>query len=86
MIQDDDYNESRLGTTVVVTMTSNLSLSGMPGNVFVPARACGLPKDSVVNVTSLAAIDNRDLGERVGALDRELLADVERGVRRVLGL
>jgi mRNA interferase MazF len=28
----------------------------MPGNVFVPAIASGLPKDSVVNVTALVGI------------------------------
>ena len=38
----------------------------MPGNVFVPAIASGLPGDSVVNVTALFTLDRADLRPRDG--------------------
>ena len=58
----------------------------MPGNVFLPAIASGLPKDSVVNVTALVTLDKTDLDEAVGHLPASLLNDVDRGLHRVLGL
>ena len=51
VVQSDDYNDTRLQTTVVVALTSNTALSTMPGNVFLDAALSGLPKDSVANVT-----------------------------------
>jgi len=58
----------------------------MPGNVFLPAVLCGLPKDSVVNVTALVTLDKSDLEAPAGHLPASLMNDVERGLRRVLGL
>jgi mRNA interferase MazF len=58
----------------------------MPGNVFLPAAASGLPRDSVVNVTALVTLDQSDLDSQVGHLPAALMEDVNRGLRRVLGL
>lgn len=87
VIQSDDYNRSRLATTIVVTLTSNTALATMPGNVFLPALATGLPKDSVANVTALATVDRRDLGTRpVGRVPDHLMGEVDQGIRGVLDL
>jgi mRNA interferase MazF len=86
VIQADSYNASRLATTLVAVITSNTALSTMPGNVFLPAVASGLPKDSVLNVTALVTIDKGDLGQPVGALPAALMAEIDRGLRRVLDL
>jgi hypothetical protein len=61
-------------------------LAAMPGNVFVPAIASGLPRDSVVNVTALVTLDKTDLDPAVGQLPASLMHEVDRGLRRVLGL
>jgi mRNA interferase MazF len=45
-----------------------------------------LPKDSVVNVTALVTLDKTDLEAPVGHLPTSLMNDVDRGLRRVLGL
>ena len=58
----------------------------MPGNVFVPATSSGLLKDSVVNVTALVTLDKTDLDDAIGQLPPTLMSDVDRGLRRVLGL
>ncbi|MFT3875944.1 MAG: type II toxin-antitoxin system PemK/MazF family toxin [Propioniciclava sp.] len=87
ILQADSFNQSRLATTIVVVITSNTALSQMPGNVFLPAHATGLPKDSVANVTALMTVDRRHLDPHpVGDVPPHLLADIERGVRGVLGL
>jgi mRNA interferase MazF len=86
VIQADPYNASRLSTTLAAVITSNTGLAAMPGNVFVPAASSGLPKDSVVNVTALVTLDKTDLGDEAGQLPPAMMSDVDRGLRRVLGL
>ena len=86
VIQSDPFNASRLNTTVAAVITSNTGLAAMPGNVFLPAAVSGLPRDSVVNVTGLVTLDKSDLHSQVGLLPAALMEDVNRGLRRVLGL
>lgn len=86
VIQADAYNASLLGTVVAVVVTSNTSLAALPGNVFLPASATGLPKDSVANVTAIVTLDKTDLDEPVGTVPAYLVDDVARGLRRVLDL
>lgn len=86
IIQGDQYNRSRLATVTVAAITSNTALASYPGNVFLPASLTGLPRDSVVNVTALATIDRGDLAEHAGRLPPHLLADLDDGLRLVLGV
>ena len=86
VIQADPYNASRLNTTLAAVITSNTALAAMPGNVFLPATASGLPKDSVVNVTALVTVNKVDLDPKAGHLPPALMSEVDRGLRRVLGL
>jgi mRNA interferase MazF len=82
----DPYNRSSLRTVIVVVLTTTTQLAALPGNVVVPADVGGLPKDSVVNVTQVATIDRSTLEERIGALPDWLLAQVDAGLQRALGL
>lgn len=84
VIQSDPFNVSRLVTVVAAVITSNTALAAMPGNVFLPAAASGLPRDSVVNVTAIVTLDKSDLDE-TSQLPASLMDEVDRGLRRVLG-
>lgn len=86
VVSADSYNASRLATVVALVITSNTALASMPGNVFLPASASGLPQDSVVNVTGVVTLDKDDLGEQAGTLPLALQREVDRGLRGVLGL
>jgi mRNA interferase MazF len=86
VIQADAFNRSRLATVVVASISSRTGLAEYPGNVFLPATASGLPRDSVVNVMALATVDRAILTARVGELPAYLLADVDRGLRLLLEL
>ncbi len=77
---------SRLATVVALVITSNAALAALPGNVFLPASATGLPKDSAVNVTAIVTLDKTDLADPVGVLPGYLAEDVARGLRRLLDL
>jgi mRNA interferase MazF len=86
VIQSDPFNASRLRTTVAAVITSNTAMAAIPGNVFIPASTCGLPRDCVVNITALVTLDKTDLDTTVGQLPTSLMEDVDRGLRRILGL
>jgi len=86
IVQADAFNRSRIDTTIAVVLTSNLRLLEAPGNVLVPKRASGLPKDSVANVSQLVTLDRSDLAERSGKVSADTLAAVNAGLRLVLSL
>ena len=85
-MQADAFNRSRIQTVIAVALTSNLRLVDAPGNVLVSAKASGLPKDSVANVSQVVTLDKTYLTDLAGRLRGPLLADVEAGLRLVLGL
>jgi len=53
-------------------------------DVFLPASATGLPRDSVGNVTALVTLDKDDLVEPAGSVPSYVMADIDRGLRHVL--
>jgi mRNA interferase MazF len=86
VLSANTYNRSRLATVCTAVITSNTDLAAMPGNIFLPSTSTGLPRDSVVNVTALATLNKADLAERVGDVPPALMNEVDRGLRRALGL
>ncbi len=85
MVQGDAFNASRIGTVVVVPLTSNLRWAAAPGNVLLSISSSGLPKDSVANVSQIVSIDRAVLDERAGHLDTSELSLILAGIDVVLG-
>ena len=85
IVQGDSFNASRIATTVVVPLTSNLRLAAAPGNVILTAERTGLPKDSVANMPQLLSIERTFLTDRVGHLPAGDLELVLAGIDVVLG-
>lgn len=85
VVQGDSFNASRIATTVVVPLTSNLRLAAAPGNVVLAAARTGLPKDSVANVSQIVSVDRSLLSDRVGRLTANDLHLVLAGIDLVLG-
>jgi mRNA interferase MazF len=85
IVQGNAFNRSRIATVVAVPLTSNLRLASAPGNVSLRARATGLPKDSVANVSQIVTIDRGLLTERTGHVSQSLLETVLSGIDLVLG-
>ncbi len=86
VVSADRFNRSRIATVIVAAVTSNTRLADAPGNVALPAGSSGLPKDSVVNVSQLLAVDRGLLDRRIGMLPSAQLAVLDRGLRLVLNL
>jgi mRNA interferase MazF len=86
VVQTNEFNEGRLHTVIVLTITSNLRLAGAPGNVLVHRRDTGLAKESVINVSQTATVNKTRLTQRIGILPTPVMHEVEAGMRLVLGL
>jgi mRNA interferase MazF len=86
IVQNDLFNRSRLRTVLAVVLTGNVRLVDAPGNVLVPAKASGLPRDSVANVSQVITIDRHALTERVGRLPETFIDQVANGLRLALAL
>ncbi len=85
VVQGDAFNRSAIGSVVSVPLTSTLRWAEAPGNVRLSARATGLPRDSVANVSQVVALDRTILTERVGKLSHAKLDLVLSGLDIVLG-
>lgn len=86
VVQSDAFNRSRLATVTVVILTGNLRLVEAPGNVLVPARSAGLPRDSIANVSQVLTVDRGVLIERLKPLPRALMEQVDDGLRLALAV
>jgi len=68
VVQNDVFNRSAIGTSVVCLITSNLSRANAPGNVLLKKGEGNLPKASVVNVSQILTVDKAELAECIGKL------------------
>ncbi len=86
VVQADTNKPSRIQTLNVVVFTTDLEKSEAPRNVLLPARASGLPRDSVANVSQVLTVDRGYLTELAGTLPARLQGAVNAGLRSVLQL
>lgn len=86
IIQSNPFNASRIGTVIVVVITSNLALAEALGNVRIAKSDSGLPQASVVNVSQLITLDRTVLTSKVKTLAGAAMDKVDSGLKLVLGL
>ena len=86
VVSADFVNRSAIRTVSVVGLTSIARWAGAPGNVLIAAGIAGLSQESVANVTQLQTIERSDLDDKVGKLPRQVMRDIDAGLRRVLDL
>jgi mRNA interferase MazF len=86
IVQDDAFNRSMIKTIVVIPLSTNLELGNAPGNVEIGKDWSGLPKDSVIVVSQLSAIDKTRLLEKAGKVSQGLMRKTEEGMKLVLGI
>ncbi len=86
IVQDNQYNRSRIATVIVISITSNTRLAEIPGNILLDREESGLPKESVINVSQITAIDKNWLEKKVGSVSQTLMEEVDYGLGTILGL
>jgi mRNA interferase MazF len=85
VVSSDDVLRADVWQTHVVPITSNVDRAAIAGNVLLPSRASGLPKDSVAVPLGLEVIDRSLLAGQAGRLPDVLMADIDHGLRAILG-
>ena len=80
VVQNDVFNRSAIGTTVVCLITSNLSRANAPGNVLLKKGEANLRKTSVVNVSQILTVDKSELVECTGNLSGAAAGAVRDGL------
>jgi mRNA interferase MazF len=86
IVQSNVFNRSRIDTTLVVSISSNLRLADAPGNVRLSSRKTGLSKDSVANVSQIITLDKAFLREKAGEISQKSMELIDEGMRLVLAL
>ena len=86
VIQNDLLNRSKIRTTIVVLITSNLKLAAVPGNVPLKKGTANLPKSSVVVVSQIATVDKSRLLEKIGTLSRDTIARITNSCQQNISL
>jgi mRNA interferase MazF len=86
ILQNDFFNNSKINTTVVLPISSNLILADVPGNIFIEKRDFKLGKDSVALVSQIGVIDKERLIGKISKINRDLMEKIENSIMFVLGI
>jgi mRNA interferase MazF len=81
VIQADVLNHSRIATVVVCALSSQHKRLNEPGNFLLAAGEAHLPQASVVVVSQLSTVAKSELGEYIGRLSPERVAQILEGIR-----
>jgi len=84
VIQNNVFNQSKINTTVVCALTSNLKRARAPGNVFLQKGEGNIKKDSVVNISQIITVDKSDLVEKIGSISPSRITEIVEGARLLI--
>jgi mRNA interferase MazF len=86
ILQNDFFNNSRINTTVVIPLSTNLLLADVPGNIFISKKDSKLSKDSVILLSQIGVIDKERLIEKISKINNEMQENIETNVLFILGI
>jgi mRNA interferase MazF len=86
VIQNDILNASKLSTVSLVAITPTLKFGELPGNVMLDRGEANMPQRCVVNVSQIKTVDKASLGEKIGTLSPDRMAQIHDGLKLVIDL
>jgi len=86
IIQNDFFNRSKINTTIVIPLTTNLMLADAPGNILITKNESKLKRDSVITLSQIEVIDRRRLIEKITKIDRATMEKIENNILFILGI
>jgi len=84
VVQNNVFNKSRIGTTIVCAITSNIKRAEAPGNILLFPGESGLPEQSVINISQTYTVNKKDLCEKIGAVGPERMQEILGGIDMAL--
>lgn len=86
IVQNDNFNASRIMTTVVIPLTTNTLLAEYKDNIFLNKEETGLSKDSVVLTPQIGIVDKSCLVEKVTKLSHSIMFDISAAIADLLAM
>ncbi|MBO4320150.1 MAG: type II toxin-antitoxin system PemK/MazF family toxin [Treponema sp.] len=86
IIQNDNFNASKIATTVVLPLTTNTLLAEYKNNVLLSNKLTKLPYDSVVLIPQIGTVDKECLVEKVSKLPSSTMMDISHALSDFLAL
>jgi mRNA interferase MazF len=86
VMQNDLFNSSKINTTIVVPVTTNLLLADVPGNILLRKKDSKLNKDSVIIISQIGVIDKERLMEKISRINNEIMEKIEDNIMFILGI
>ena len=83
VIQNDTFNRSRIRTTIVCTLTTNIKLANAPGNILLTKGEGNLSRNSVANISQILTVNKTDLmpESKIGKLSAEKIESIIAGLQ-----
>ena len=82
IISHDVFNE-RSGTVIAMAVTSQPQRAGFP--LTLEIEGCGLPKASWIKISQVRTLSTERIGEVIGLLPPEQIAQVIDGLNEIIG-
>jgi mRNA interferase MazF len=86
VVLQNDIGNQYSPTTIVAAITSRLKKAKLPTHVEIKANNFSLVKNSVVLLEQLRTIDKKRLGERIGHLSADVMAEIDEALLISMGL
>jgi mRNA interferase MazF len=86
VLQSDILNDSKINTVIMLSITSTLKFGELPGNVILRKGEANLPKRCVINVTQIKSVDKSSVKDKIGALSKKRMDEVQEGLKLVMSL
>jgi mRNA interferase MazF len=85
-MQNDFFNNSKIKTTIVIPLSTNLLLADVPGNIFISKKDSKLTKDSAILISQTGIIDKERLIEKVAKINNGIMGKIENSIIFILGI
>jgi mRNA interferase MazF len=86
ILQNDFFNNSKINTTVVIPLSTNLLLADVPGNIFINKKDSKLQKDSVILLSQIGVIDKERVFDKISRINNEIMRKIETNILFILGI
>ena len=86
LIVQNDVGNRFSPTVIAAAITSQLEKAHLPTHISLPAKDCGLQKNSIVLLEQIRTLDKRRLKERMGKLDESSMGKIDTALSVSFGL
>ncbi len=84
IIQNNVFNSSLIKTVVVCSLSSNLKLAAVPGNILLEPGEGDLPAQRVVKISQIFTVEKKQLIDKIGTLSLARVEQILEGIELLI--